>query len=109
MKVVSRAGKKNGSFEDLDTGHVRSYTLREVSIKSGSNVSDMETYVAMVPRYLHNDKRCQVAKQKELEKFNKFAINKKVKDENQPRMGTNWIITEKVINEEIKVKARLTI
>ena len=37
-----------------------------------------------------------------------LKVYEKVTDEGQPRLGTNWVVTEKVINGQAGVKTRLT-
>ena len=68
-----------------------------------------EAYVVIIPRYLHNEKRCREAKEEELQKFLDFEVYSECIDEGQPRLGTNWVLTEKVTDEGTKVKARLTV
>ena len=70
---------------------------------------ETQTFVMTIPRYLHNDKRCRAAKEKELTSWDTFDVYREVADEGQPRIGTNWVLTEKVINGEPGVKARLTV
>jgi len=74
-----------------------------------SNVREDEVLVMTIPRHLHGDRRCQVAKEKELDSWDQYDVYQEVKDEGQPRIGTNWVLTEKIINGEHGVKARLTV
>ena len=35
-----------------------------------------------------------------MDSWDSFKVYEEVTDEGQPRLGTNWVVTEKVINEE---------
>ena len=117
-KVISQAGKASGKYRDWwniqnnDTGHIQAENLGEVAeVEKVDDVAaeETQTFVMTIPRYLHNDKRCKKAKEKELDAWDFFEVYREVPDEGQPRIGTNWVITEKVINGEPGVKARLTV
>ena len=68
-----------------------------------------EAFVVQIPRYLHNDLRCVEAKEKELKSWKEFGVYEEVPDEGQNTIGTNWQLTEKIINGELGVKARLCV
>ena len=65
--------------------------------------------MVQIPRYLHNDPKCMQAKLKELDSWDEFRVYDEVKDVGQQTLGTNWILTEKVIDGELAVKARLCV
>ena len=73
------------------------------------NHEEEEAYAVNIPRYLQNEKRCREAKEEELQKFLDFEVYSECIDEGQPRLGTNWVLTEKVTDEGTRVKARLTV
>ena len=84
---------------------------REVlSTEEQPNESLEESCFAVnIPRWRHGDKRCQLAKEEELRKFDDFAVYEEVLDEKQERLGTQWVVTEKIKGGKAVVKARLTI
>ena len=117
-KVMSRAGKVGGVHESwwnikTDNGEQRSYDSSQFS--SVQKITEeitpqVETaFVVQIPRYLHNDPKCMQAKLKELDSWDEFHVYDEVKDVGQQRLGTNWILTEKVIDGELAVKARLCV
>ena len=44
---------------------------------------------------------------KQLQKFDSFEVYEEVPVVGQPRLGINWVLTEKVKEDETVVKARL--
>ena len=72
--------------------------------------SDPEACFAVnIPRWRHGDRRCMEAKEAELKNFDEFGVYEVVKDEKQDRLGTQWVLTERIKAGEYGVKARLTI
>ena len=69
----------------------------------------MQVYAVILPRFRHGEKRCREAKEKELENFDLFDVYDEVADEGQETLGTNWVLAEKVKDNETMIKARLTI
>ena len=67
------------------------------------------TYAVNVPRFRHGERKFIDAKQKELVNFDNFDVYEEVEDTGQPRLGTNWVCTEKIKDDKIVAKARLTI
>ena len=119
-KVVSRAGKASGKYstwwnvKNLSTGHIRAEDISSFEQIEETPVGEVqseetETFVMNIPRQLHNDKRCIEAKEKELNCWDSFDVHEEILDEGQPRIGTNWVLTEKIINGVAGVKARLTV
>ena len=111
-KILSLAGKRNGKYDqwynvrDLDTGHEASYDMgnvysirrmEEETILDNDNKTE-NTYVVNIPRYRHQERACKEAKEKELLSWDQYEVYAEVKDEGQTRIGTNWVLTEKVID-----------
>ena len=70
---------------------------------------DQNVYAVGIPRYRHNEKSCREAKDRELDAWDRYEVYEEVADNGQTRLGTNWVLKEKVIGKERSVKARLTI
>ena len=117
-KVVSRAGKATGKYKNWwnvqnnDTGHIQAEDFGQLvefeKVVDEPVVEETQAFVMTIPRYLHNDKQCKQAKEKELAMHDKFDTYCEVPDEGQVRIDTNWILTQKVIDGIPVVKARLT-
>ena len=127
-KVASKKGKgKVGKWEhfwnlkDPETGHVTvedTAELEEISLvpedlAANNDAEDEDdddaVYVVIVPRFRHGEVKCKEAKEEELSRFDEFDVYEEVEDEGQTTLGTNWVLTEKVKNDKIIIKARLTI
>ena len=119
-KVVGRAGKATGQFrnwwniQNSDSGHIDHEDMNKVAqIEKVADVTSTEketqAFVMTIPRYLHNDRRCKEAKEKELSCWDQFDVYREIEDIGQPKIGTNWVLTEKVIDNVVGVKARLTV
>ena len=84
---------------------------------SDKDVSEQTVYVVGIPRYRHHEQVCKQAKEKELDSWDRYQVYEEVKDIGQIRLGTNWVLTEKVVDggQVVKapmkapIKARLTI
>ena len=119
VKIDRRAGKVGGKYEqwwnttNLATGHKEAQNFGEMAIikkvKETNPIREDEVLVMTIPRYLHGERRCQEAKEKEFKAWDNYEVYKEVKDQGQPRLGTNWVLTEKIIDGEHGVKARLTV
>ena len=120
VKIDRRAGKVGGKYEkwwnttNLLTGQKVAEDFGEIEtikkVREGDVVvNEEEVLVMTIPRHLHGEKRCKYAKEKELAAWDEFEVYHEVKDQGQPRLGTNWVLTEKIINGEHGVKARLTV
>ena len=116
-RVVNRAGKSTGRYKDwwnienLDTGETASHDVRKIGeIRHMEDVQEDQVenaFVVTIPRWQHNEPRCQEAKEKELKSWDDFGVYKEVKDEGQKTIGLSWVLVEKLIDGEQKVKARL--
>ena len=120
IKVCSRAGKVGGKNENwwnvinLSTNHMKPMNMEEATeieklLADDNNTEDIETFVVNIPRYRHGEQSCVEAKQVELEKFDEFDAYEEIKDEGQDRLGTNWVLVEKIKNGKNIIKARLTV
>ena len=126
-RVISRARKSSGKFNNwwnvrvIGSTHVQVKNLAEVGelqvVEETSAVAEVEkedmeeeeTFVVVIPRYLHAEQRCKDAKEVELGKYDVYDVYEEVKDEGQKKVGTNWVLTEKIKEGNNIVKARLTI
>ena len=79
-------------------------------MEEGDNFQDtVATFAVNIPRYRHGVQRCKDAKMDELNKFEVFYAYEQVSDQGQQRLGTNWVLVEKIKDGKPIVKARLTI
>ncbi len=117
-KVLGRAGKKGGKYDqwwnlcNTETGHITAVDLGDVDILqniSNKNTSDENVYVVTIPRYRHHEQICKQAKVKELTSWDHYNVYEEVEDVGQTTVGTNWVLTEKIVDDGRTVKARLTI
>ena len=119
-KVISRAGKASGKYsswwniKNLQTGHIQAEDISSFDeiqeIPDGETEdAETETFVMNIPRQLHNERRCIEAKEKELKSWDNFDVYEEILDEGQPRIATNWVLKEKIIDGVSGVKARLTV
>ena len=116
-ELTGRAGKVGGKHEhwwnikDIQSGHIQAEDTRAFTELEKVEVATEEemTYAVNIPRWRHFEKRCVEAKKKELEMFDKYEVYEEVKDEGQQRLGTMWLLTEKIKDGETVVKARLNI
>ena len=97
----------------MDTGFKKAYDFGKFvdieKIPNCTQTDETDTFVMTIPRHLHNEKICREAKQKELESWDYFDVYTEVPDNGQPRIGTNWVLTEKVIDRKLGIKSRLTV
>ena len=118
-QIVSRAGKATSKYrnwwnvKNVKTGHIQAEDLGSSStVQKLPDVVEEEenrTFVMTIPRHLHSEMRCKEAKEKELNSWDEFDVYDEIIDVCQPRIGTNWVLTEKSIDGEAAVKARLTV
>ena len=93
-----------------EDGEIQPRNMEDVSKVKVIGKSKEEPILATnVPRYRHKERRCILAKEEELKKFDDFKVFEEVPDNGQFRLGTNWVITEKEKEGMVVVKARLTI
>ena len=121
--LVKRAGKVRGKYQNYwniqnpETGHIsvenaEEFTDLERELKEKTADVDTNnenlTFAVNLPRWRHREPACVKAKMEELEKFDENDVYEEVEDEGQKRIGTNWVIQEKVVEGTLKTKARLT-
>ena len=120
VKVDRRAGKVGGKYEkwwnttNMSTGQKAAEDFGDMAMIKRETETDIavqedEVLVLTIPRHLHGEKRCCEAKEKELVAWDEYGVYQEVKDIGQPRIGTNWVLTEKMIKGVHGVKARLTV
>ena len=119
VKIVSRAGKAGKKYDtwwntvNLESGQKQVENFGDIAvmkkIEESGEVSEEEVFIMTIPRHLHNERRCQDAKQKELQAWDEFEVYEEVENEGQVKLGTNWVLTEKLKEGERAVKARLTV
>ena len=122
-KVLCRAGKVGSKYDDwwnlknIKTGHIEPEdfsSLKNIQKVEPTNPEDKKgnednVYVVNIPRYRHCEEACKQAKEKELASWDEYEVYEEVEDIGQVRLGTNWVLTEKELNGERIVKARLTV
>ena len=115
-QVLNRAGKSLGRYKDwwniknLDTGEAAGFDFSKIDeIRQMDNVQEDQVenaFVVTIPRWQHNEPCCQEAKEKELKSWDEFGVYTEVKDKGQKTIRLNWVLIEKLIDGEQKVKAR---
>ena len=60
--------------------------------------------MVIIPRYRHSEKGCKEAKKIELEKFETFDAFEEVPDKGQDKLGTNWVLVEKIKDGKAIIK-----
>ena len=118
-ELTGRAGKVGGinehwwNVKDLNTGHIQAEdtrTFEEIEKVEIEKARHEELALAVnIPRWRHCEARCVEAKKAELEMFDKYDVYEEVEDEGQARLGTMWLLTEKIKAGNTVVKARLNI
>ena len=120
-KVTGLGGKRNGIYDkwynvkNLETGHEKSYdfgkihSVQKVNESAPKSGEGDNVYVVQIPRYRHQENSCKEAKERELMSWDQYQVYEEVKDEGQIRIGTNWVLTEKIKYDLREIKARLTI
>ena len=92
---------------NLESGHKQFENFGDVAImkkiEKAVNIPEEQMFIMTIPRHLHSERRCREAKQRELEAWDDFDVYDEVK------LGTNWVLTEKMKDGERGVKARLTV
>lgn len=115
-KVLGSAGKRTGgnrfwiNVQNKDDEEARSINLEAVD--DWEKLNDVEEHeeanVVMVPKSRHNENRVIQAKQKELNLWKEFDVYREVSDDSSlQKISTMWVITEKVVDGVLGVKARL--
>ena len=119
-KVLSRAGKAGGplkywwNIENMDNGVKNSFDTSKFKsiehLEAENTDGEVEkVFVVQVPRYLHSERRCVEAKERELASWEEFHVYDEVQDEGQVALGTSRMLVEKVIDRKLDVKARLCV
>ena len=118
-EAILRAGKVGRKYENVwnicndENGEINHYDTSEFQLlerieTQNEDTEDVEqVFVVTVPRYLHNNRRCMEAKEKELDNWDEFDTYKEVADVGQECIGTVWQIIEKMIDGVPAIKARL--
>ncbi|VDI35391.1 Hypothetical predicted protein [Mytilus galloprovincialis] len=68
-----------------------------------------EVNAVVVPQSRHNENQVKHAKQLEMDNWKSFKVYDEIPYSGQKLMSTRWVITEKKMNGERKVKARLVV
>ncbi|CAG2191491.1 unnamed protein product [Mytilus edulis] len=68
-----------------------------------------EVNAVVVPQSRHNENQVKHAKQLEMDNWKSFKVYDEIPYSGQKLMSTRWVITEKEMNGERKVKARLVV
>ena len=118
-KVVSRAGKATGMYRNWlnihdDDGEEKSIDWRsgvrqwaeEPQNCTSSNLTLENNEVFLSTSNLE-DRNVMQAKSLELDNWKKFKVYEEVPNRGQPSISVRWVCTEKLVNGETKVKARL--
>ncbi len=115
-EVISRAGKRSGrnrywwNVKVLGTGKNKSINTEVMNNlqKIDSRVQQNDTVDALVvtiPRYLHDNPECVLAKKNELQNWDNFKVFQEVEDVGQHALNTSWVLVKK----DEYVKARLCV
>ena len=89
---------RDGDAEYADRSGIAEYVDEE---------DQEEALIALIPTKDHGKRECIMAKMKELEAFKNFQVYEEVEDQDQERLSSRWILTDKSTTEQRKVKARL--
>ncbi|CAG2190172.1 unnamed protein product [Mytilus edulis] len=114
-KVVSKGGKSTGKHwaylnlqdenEDAQVGIGFAKDVQEW--RTEQDVDEVNAVV--VPQSRHNENQVKHAKQLEMDNWKSFKVYDEIPYSGQKLMSTRWVITEKEMNGERKVKARLVV
>ena len=114
--LINRGGKATGKYRDwwnvaTDSDGRKCFDFKNmeyIKITEEDDLDDEEhAFVVVLPRNLHGQKSCIEAKIKEIGNLERHDVFEEVPDKGQKTIGTNWIVTEKVVDGKTKVKARL--
>ena len=99
-ELLSRVGKMGGDhanwWQIKDTQSIVVLNTLFDNVVDNEENQENNAYIVNIPRYLHHEKRCIVAKEEELKKFEKIDVYSEEKDVGQEKLGTNWVLAEKV-------------
>ena len=118
--IMSRAGKATGKYRNWLNIHVEDDGEdKSIDWKSGvkqwaedaQNCNDdnltLENNEVFLSTSKLEDRKVKQAKRMELENWKKFEVYEEVYDRGQSSMSVRWVCTEKEVNGETIVKARL--
>ena len=66
-----------------------------------------EVNMTLIPVKEHGRKECVEAKNKELASLDELGVYEEVDEKGQEALSSRWVLTDKTMEEEQKVKARL--
>lgn len=118
--ILSRAGKATGQNRnwlnikdhdgeeksmDFGTGIQQWQNLQENDPqKENSLIKENEVFIAVTKQ---NSEVVSSAKQSELNNWKQFGVYEEVQNRGQTALSVRWVCTEKTVNNETKIKARL--
>ena len=110
--VLSPAGKQTGNNRfcvNVQTDEDASPLCVDLKkVHSWQTAVEVEhSNVTLIPLNHHSNEQCQEAKLKELKAFEDFGVYENTKDTGQYKISTKWVLTEKLIDGKMGVKARL--
>ena len=103
--VISRAGKATGinqywlNVKNLQNGIMKSVDFEQIT--EWTKIQEEVLFSA------DNSPEVLKAQQDELDKWHEYKVNDEVEDLGQEAISTQWVLTEKVIDNSTVVKARL--
>lgn len=114
-KILSRAGKASGSnknWRNIENEHGEKYSIdfdkiSQWELLEPETEPTEEVNVVIISKDRHNNSDVLAAKQRELDRWKQFNVYDAVPDEGQLHITTTWVVTEKVIDSQQTIKARL--
>lgn len=123
-KVIRRTGKATGKYKnfwevaeagtqlkteyDTENDWI-SWKVCEKEENRDQNASNYSVYVVEDSAKQERKRRVEEAKSLELTKWKEEKVYEEVENNGQPCISTTWVITEKEVNGEVLIKARLVI
>ena len=105
--IVSRAGKSTGAYANWRNVHnVETDVLKSINFDSVQEWKYIDTEQTMSVQS-DNNNEILVAKTQELENWKQFSVYEEVEDEGQNTISVRWVLSEKVKDGNISIKARL--
>ena len=112
-RVISRAGKVGGKYgnlwnvENLMNGDIEQWNLNESNWKLHVEKDNHEVFLENKEIKEKKDEEIKKAKNVEIEKWKEEGVYEEANDEGQEKVSTTWVISEKMKDEKLVVKARL--
>ena len=115
-KVLSRAGKAKGKYgdvwnvQDMNNGRIEQWELNVKDDHWREHQGSGETHeIFLVSNETkeYKSEQLKAAKLAEVEKWIEEKVYDEVCDEGQERVSTTWVITEKLKDDRLTIKARL--